>query len=839
MTTPLHATGRRGLAVSLTLSALAVATLSGTPASARPEATDEALAAAAEQAAFLARVNPLFKMVAGAERTGSPILCWPDNLPQADFERIMRENQFLPPGMVGPVDPDRFWVDTRVWVGDGGQGPGATATRTRLTYSFPADGTTWGLSNISSVGPNVLNASFNTLFGAANNDRGRELVRQCFGTWHKYVGLDYDEVADDGTPQDNTEARSATRGDIRVGGRAFGTGSFLAYNGFPSPNGVFMASGGGGGDMVINTSFFIAANFNNSADNYRYFRNTVSHEHGHGTGNIHSVPCNNTKLMEPFISTAFDAVQVDDRRGGGRNYGDRYSGNHTVGSATNLGDLTSQSFIAKNLSTNGAAGPNNTNQDWFRFTLTSPQTVTITVTPPAAPGGTYTAGQQSSSCSGTTASINSSQSGNLNVSLRDSTGATNLFPAQGNTAATGAVETISAGTLSAGTYTVQVIDVGPNPAANQIVQLYDIAVRTGSNTAAPLAIAGVNKRVAANTNCWLMGNINSEVTEVGATIANPSGYDWDTDGDGTFDTNDQAQFSRTYPSNGVYPVTLRVTDSNGRSSTDTINVTVFGATASLSTVAPANGNAGTTVPVTINGVNLKGLTSASQVTVSGTGVTAVGTPVPNALGTQVTGLSFQIAGGAAATLRSVSVTNSDGSGGASGNATLASAFLVQTPPTPPGPFNLSSPADGSTNVSLTPTLTWSGSANVGTYTVTLSSNPGLAPAILTQFGVAGTSFNVPAAVLSQGQTYYWGVTAVNGNGSTSSTPGSFSFATVPPPCLGDLDGDLQRNVNDLTIFLGNFGTTVPANTLGDLDGNGVVNVNDLTIFLGNFGVPCP
>lgn len=780
--------------------------------------------AAAEQSLYIAAVR--------AKRTRAT--CWPSDLPPSEVERIMRENGFLPPGMFAPVD-ERFWTDTLVWTGDGLQGPSARAARTRLTYSFPADGTTWGLASISSTGPNTLNASFNTLFTAANNDRGRELVRQSLASWHKYCGLDYDEVADDGTAMSTSSARVATRGDIRIGGRGFGTTTFLAYNGFPSATGVFGAQGGGGGDMCINTSFFLAANFNDSTNNYRYFRNTVAHEHGHGTGNIHATPCNNTKLMEPQISLGFDVVQTDDRRGGGKNYGDRFAGNQSVGTAINAGDLTSQSYIARALSTNGSAGANNTNQDWFTFTLTSPQTVTITVSPV---GGTYSAGQQVSGCSGSSASIASSLAGNLNVSLRDSTGATNLVPGQGNTAAAGAIETINAGTLSAGTYSIQIIDVGPNSAANQTVQLYDLVIRSGSTQAPPWAVAGINKRVAANTNCWFMGNINSQVTETGATIPNPGGYDWDSDGDGTIDTNDQAQFNRTYPSNGVYPVTLRLTDSNGRVGTDTINVTVFGATASISSVGPANGNQGDVVPVTISGVNFKGVTTASQFTVSGSGVTVTGTPVVNALGTQVSGLSFNIAPGAATGMRSLSVTNSDGSGSASGNATLALAFLIQTPPSPPGPFNLTSPADGATNQSVTPTLVWDAAPLAATYDLTVATDSGLTLPVAIQTGLAGTSFAVPPATLNAGQTYFWGVTAVNANGGTASSPFAASFTTTPPACSGDINGDGQRNTADLTVLLQNFGLNVTPNTGGDLDGNGTVNTADLTGLLQVFGIPC-
>ncbi|MFM9957582.1 MAG: hypothetical protein ACKVZJ_05880 [Phycisphaerales bacterium] len=68
---------------------------------------------------------------------------------------------------------------------------------------------------------------------------------------------------------------------------------------------------------------------------------------------------------------------------------------------------------------------------------------------------------------------------------------------------------------------------------------------------------------------------------------------------------------------------------------------------------------------------------------------------------------------------------------------------------------------------------------------------------------------------------------------------TFRITTVPPPCIGDLNDDGQRNTNDLVIFLANFSTLVPANTLGDLNGDNMVNTNDLVIFLGVFGIPCP
>ncbi len=159
------------------------------------------------------------------------------------------------------------------------------------------------------------------------------------------------------------------------------------------------------------------------------------------------------------------------------------------------------------------------------------------------------------------------------------------------------------------------------------------------------------------------------------------------------------------------------------------------------------------------------------------------------------------------------------------------------PPPAPGAFNLSSPANASTVGDLTPTLSWSASSGVTTYSVTVATDSGLTNVVASASGLGGTSWAVPAATLTNNATYFWGVTAVNGAGNTASTPASWSFLTPPPACVGDLDNNGSTNVADLTIFLANFGTSVAPNTNGDLDGDGNVNVNDLTIFLASFGCP--
>lgn len=623
---------------------------------------DAAIASAcareANPSAFLARA------MGGLER--SP-MCFPDSMTREEWDFVLQRFGMLPPTMLNGAD---FFVDTsNAWQGNSAQGPATRALRASLTYSFPNDGVTWGLTAVSTTGPNTLGASLTTLFGAADLDEGREYFRQALASWRRHCGLTYSEVADGNVAMNQTLTSPGNGGgDIRIGGRGFGTGTFLAYNAFPSAT----FAGVGGGDMCFNTSFFVAANFNNPANNFRYMRNTAAHEHGHGTGNIHVTPCNNTKLMEPSIGTAaFDMMAIDDKRGGGRNYGDRRSGNQSPATATDFGDLTApalRSVSELDLSTNTTTGFGNSDEDWFRFSLGSAQSVTITVDPT---GGSYANGQQTSNCNpASPPTINADIAGNLNIELLDSAGAVVLQTASSSGA--GANEVLNAGLLGAGTYTVRVFDVGPN--TNQSVQLYNLLIRVGASTAPPQAIAGVHKRIGANLNCFFIGDIGSRVTETGATI---TGYQWDLNGDGTFETA-TAKANRQYVSNGVYPVSLRITDSNGVTATDTINVTVFGATTSLASVNPANGNQGTSQPVTLSGVNLKNLTNASMVTVSGTGVTVSGTPIPNAEGTQVTGLSFVITANAPPTARNVTVSNTDG------NATLNMAFAV-TEANPPCP----------------------------------------------------------------------------------------------------------------------------------------------------------
>ncbi|MFN0134736.1 MAG: FG-GAP repeat domain-containing protein [Phycisphaerae bacterium] len=63
---------------------------------------------------------------------------------------------------------------------------------------------------------------------------------------------------------------------------------------------------------------------------------------------------------------------------------------------------------------------------------------------------------------------------------------------------------------------------------------------------------------------------------------------------------------------------------------------------------------------------------------------------------------------------------------------------------------------------------------------------------------------------------------------------------APPPCPGDVDGDGDIDLSDLSTLLANFGAASgQTRAQGDLDGDGDVDLSDLAQLLANFGGSCP
>ena len=250
------------------------------------------------------------------------------------------------------------------------------------------------------------------------------------------------------------------RADVRIGGHTIdGNYNVLAYNYYPNS-----------GDMVIDTADSF---FTNTSNGSLRLRNTVAHEHGHGLGFAHSCPVNQTKLMEPYLSTAFDGPQQDEILGGSRAYGDDLEHNDTVATASDLGSLGNGTVTLGDLSVD-----DNGDTDYFMFSVGPNKKASVTVTPV---GSTYLLGAQNSngSCSAGT-SFNSLTLNDVAVQLLDANGVGVLGTANAHPA--GAAEALGNVVLpsGAGTYFVRV-----QPGTSNAAQLYQLSLTLGDTSALP------------------------------------------------------------------------------------------------------------------------------------------------------------------------------------------------------------------------------------------------------------------------------------------------------------------------------------------------------------------
>ncbi|MEO8360553.1 MAG: Calx-beta domain-containing protein [Vicinamibacteria bacterium] len=357
-------------------------------------------------------------------------------------------------------------------------------TPVTLTWNIVPDGTPIGkIGGIAteSTGGSDLRAFLNSIYG---NEAGwAPVFDRIFNEWGAINGVTYVRVNyDDGSQLSNANTGVLNvRADIRISGHFLdGPSNVLAYNFFPDF-----------GDMVIDTGDTF---YNNTLNNSQRMVNVLAHEHGHGLGLSHSCPIQQTKLMEPFVTTAFTGVQADDKLGSWRANGDDREKNETSATASDLGSLGNGTTNVEDVSLNS-----NADIDFYKFTVPTGKKASVTVIPttlipaPPIPGGTptpvtsaYLAGPQNGdgSCSAGS-SFDLRTVNDLAVELRNTNGTSIL--ASANATGIGGTETIGATSLGgAGTFFVRVFSA----TANDNVQAYRLQITLsddGSPTPTPTA----------------------------------------------------------------------------------------------------------------------------------------------------------------------------------------------------------------------------------------------------------------------------------------------------------------------------------------------------------------
>lgn len=325
-------------------------------------------------------------------------------------------------------------------------GPLFQGDPTTLTYSFVPDGTTIPDIGIGG-GPSELEAFLNGIYG--DTATWKAIYAQMFARWSQLSGITFVlESNDDGVELHNNPGVLGVRGDLRMAGRPInGPGGVLAYNAFPDD-----------GDMVIDTSDTF---YNDTSDDSLRLRNVLAHEHGHGMGQLHVCPANQTKLMEPFATTAFDGPQHDDIQNAQRHYGDNREDNDSIGTATSLGILPDAVTTVADVGADDAA-----DVDFYAFTLSQDTTDLIITLRPI--GLTYVQGPQNEggSCSAGS-SYNSIAVNDLGIEVIGTDGSTVI--ATVNAQPAGNDESIQLILEGAGTYYVRVF---AGPVAQ--VQLYEL-----------------------------------------------------------------------------------------------------------------------------------------------------------------------------------------------------------------------------------------------------------------------------------------------------------------------------------------------------------------------------
>jgi len=354
---------------------------------------------------------------------------------------------------------DRYDLNSR-WSGSQG------APRV-ITWSFVPD-------TVNITGAPGINepASLSSLFATFDAKLARATwiahFQSCFDRWEALTGIDFQRVTSGGNDWDNGGAwglaGNATRGDMRIGMHPIdGNGNILAYCYFPSS-----------GDMVLDQNDAVgSSNLFSSTNSFRFLRNVVAHEMGHGIGVNHVCSNNSSQLMEPFINTGFDGPRHDDVRAVQRHYGDINEPDNTAATAVNSGVMalgqtrTLGTIPGVAITTSSTLSIDaNGEIDYHAFGTGQIFLANVTLTPQGTTYDSSTQNDDGSCNSGN--SVNSLAAADLAFDIRTAADA-NITTV--NATGAGVAETISGVLLSpAGTYLVKVYE-NDSPTTSQMYTL--------------------------------------------------------------------------------------------------------------------------------------------------------------------------------------------------------------------------------------------------------------------------------------------------------------------------------------------------------------------------------
>lgn len=316
--------------------------------------------------------------MSSAANKDRPWVCWGENVSPAKLAAYHEIEKMV--GLAGPelqISANQFqsngrWSKTATDGFDfGSQGDAST-----LTWSIVPDGTpTPGLTNQSETGSD-FRAWMASIYGGSANGAAADqpwfaLFENAFDEIAATCGLTlvYEPMDDGASVESANSGELRVRGDIRIAARALdGNSGNLAIAFQPDQ-----------GDMVFDSSdgtFFITA-----GDSIRLF-NTITHELGHCLGLAHVCPINQTKLLEPSLTTSFRGPQFDEFQSLQRLYGDRFEvhedfrDNDTTSAAKEINLVEGSPVFFSRLSID-----DDRDRDFYRFEGVVGQRLNVNVVP--------------------------------------------------------------------------------------------------------------------------------------------------------------------------------------------------------------------------------------------------------------------------------------------------------------------------------------------------------------------------------------------------------------------------------------------------------------------------